>query len=147
MGNRILVVEDDYDDLNLTVLALERAGLGENVQVARDGQQAAEILGLCASSTSRQMPDLVLLDLKMPIMDGPTLLRLIRENSTTKDLKVLILANRPHIPLVDAADLLEQEKFVMKPTGYREYLQAVGDATRAALNIAVEPSPPTSSTN
>src|SRR3974390_264909 len=87
----ILLVEDDPDDLDLALRALNEAHVGNQIQIARDGEEALDFL-LCRGRNSerdgRQQPKLVLLDLKLPKVDGLEVLKQIKLNEPTKAVPV-----------------------------------------------------------
>ena len=92
----ILLVEDNADDEALTLRALTRNNIGNEVVVARDGEEALEWLectGRYQSRDPRSQPALVLLDLKLPKVDGLEVLRRIRENVETRLVPVVILTS------------------------------------------------------
>src|SRR5919108_1425953 len=92
----ILLVEDNADDEALTLRALTRNNIGNEVVVARDGEEALHWLfctGPYQTRDPRQQPALVLLDLKLPKLDGLEVLRRIREHAETRLVPVVILTS------------------------------------------------------
>ena len=92
----ILLVEDDPDDQVLTLRALKKNGIGNRVVVARDGAEALDYLFGTGRHTDRATyaaPRLVLLDPKLPKIDGPEVLRRLRADERTRYLTVVILAS------------------------------------------------------
>jgi two-component system, response regulator len=92
----ILLIEDNTDDEALTLRALTRNNIGNDVVVARDGEEALEWLfgaGRFSGRDIREQPALVLLDLKLPKIDGLEVLRRIRENPDTRLIPVVILTS------------------------------------------------------
>src|SRR5215210_8009080 len=90
----ILLVEDDPDDETLTVEALRRSNLQNELCVVRDGADALDFLnarGKYADRVGQPHPALVLLDLALPKIDGMTVLREIRSASATRDIPVVVL--------------------------------------------------------
>ena len=90
----ILLVEDNPDDANLTIRALKKGNITNEIVVARDGTEALDYLlgtGAYKDRDTSTMPVVVLLDLKMPRVDGLETLRHIRSNKITKVLPVVIL--------------------------------------------------------
>jgi CheY-like chemotaxis protein len=85
---RLLLVEDDRDDEFLAKVALKRVGL-ENVTVAHDGKMAVDML----FGSNRLNPDMILLDLRLPKIDGLQVLQKIREDASTKNIPVLIMTS------------------------------------------------------
>ena len=123
----VLLVDDNEDDLFLTERALKKANVANNIVLARDGVEAIDYLfgtGKYAGRDLREMPVVVLLDLKMPRVDGFEVLKRIRANPRTKFLPVVILT----------ASKEESDKhkgyeggcnaFVTKPVDFDEFAQA-----------------------
>ena len=91
---RILLVEDNRDDVELTLRAFKKHNLANDITVARDGEEALDILFQRGKQSSGgQIPDLILLDLKLPKMDGLEVLREVRNNPRTKLIPVVILTS------------------------------------------------------
>jgi two-component system response regulator len=96
---RILLVEDDARDLELTLDALRRRDLGRDIRVARGGQEALDFLfgrGLFHNRRRHPLPDLVLLDLNMPAVDGYKVLRLMRQCEELRRIPVIVLGMSEH---------------------------------------------------
>jgi CheY-like chemotaxis protein len=91
--NRILLVEDNDDDVELTLIAFKRNNLANEVVVVRDGQSALEYLHGSPTRRAERLPVVVLLDLKLPKYDGVEVLRRIREHPATSILPVVILTS------------------------------------------------------
>jgi two-component system, response regulator len=125
----ILLVEDNPDDEKLTLLALEKSKILNEVVVARDGEEALEFLlgsGPESSAARQVLPGLVLLDLKLPKVDGLEVLERIRANERTRLVPVVILTSSK-----EDKDLLESyslgcNSYVRKPVDFAMFV----DATR-----------------
>jgi two-component system, response regulator len=119
----ILLVEDNEDDVELTLLAFDKAGLANRIEVARDGVEALERL-FGPSPTPREPPALVLLDLQLPRVDGLEVLRRIRAEPTTRIVPVVILtSSREDRDLVDSYSL-GANSFVRKPVDFSQFQDA-----------------------
>jgi two-component system response regulator len=124
----ILLVEDDPDDEALTLRALRRGGLQHTLVVARDGVEALDYLfrtGRYAGRDLEVMPLVVLLDLKLPRLDGLEVLRRIRAEERTRLLPVVILTSSD-----EERDRLEgyrhgANSYVRKPVDYDQFAEAV----------------------
>src|ERR1700743_2974571 len=96
MAGRILLVEDNEDDVALTLRALEKNHLQNQVEIVRDGQEALDLLFRRGEYTKRPADDLaapILLDLKVPKVDGLEVLRQIRAAPSTQYLPVVVLTS------------------------------------------------------
>jgi CheY-like chemotaxis protein len=124
----ILLVEDNTDDEALTLRALARNNIGNQVVVARDGEEALEWLfgeGRHTGRDAHDQPALVLLDLKLPRMGGLEVLRRLRENPATKLIPVVILTSSR-----EEDDRLKgyrngANSYVRKPIDFAHFVEAV----------------------
>ena len=124
----ILLVEDNPDDEALTLRALRKNNIANQVVVARDGVEAVDWLFGTSGATEgsrRPRPEVVLLDLKLPKLDGFEVLRLIRANETTRLLPVVVLtSSKEDRDLVDAYSG-GANSFVRKPVDFGAFVEAV----------------------
>jgi len=120
----ILLVEDNPDDELLTLRALRANNLGNYVEVARDGAQAVEYL-LGEGHASRPLPELVLLDLKLPKMDGLEVLQRVRANGRTRRLPVVVLTSSREEQDIISSYELGANSYVRKPVDFEQFLEAV----------------------
>lgn len=125
----ILLVEDNPNDLELTLTALANTGLANDVVVTRDGAEARDYLYRQGAYESRApgLPTVVLLDLKLPKIDGLELLKLIRENRETSNLPVVILTSSREEKDVTAGYELGSNAYVVKPVAFAEFFKAIQD--------------------
>lgn len=120
----ILLVDDNADDVELTLMAFEKMMLDADIVVARDGFEALDYLfgtGRYAGRDVRELPRLVLLDLKMPKLDGISVLRRIREDERTRHVPVVVLTSS-----TEERDLSESYRnwvnsYVRKPVNFRQF--------------------------
>jgi two-component system, response regulator len=126
---QVLLVEDDPSDIELTLHAFRRSGLANPIRIARDGAEAIELL-LGADHGDRGAmpgPDLVLLDLKLPKLDGLEVLRRVRSDARTRDLPVVVLSSsKEDRALVECRDL-GVDAYVVKPVDFAK----LAECTRA----------------
>ncbi|MFW6126250.1 MAG: response regulator [Chloroflexota bacterium] len=125
---RILLVEDNEDDVLLTLRALEENHVGNQVDVVRDGVEALDFLfgrGTYADRHGADLPAVVLLDLKLPKVDGLEVLRQIRADNRTRCLPVVILtSSSEERDLVNGYEL-GANSYVRKPVNFTDFTGAV----------------------
>ena len=123
----VLLVEDNTDDVELTRIAFQKAVLANELVVARDGQEALDYLfgtGAYAGRDIRKSPCVVLLDLKLPRVDGLEVLRRIRADERTRLLPVVVLtSSREEQDLIQSYHL-GANAYVRKPVDFAEFQTA-----------------------
>lgn len=127
MAKVILLVEDNPSDEKLTVLALERCGVANQVVVARDGAEALEYLfgtGAHAGRDVSDQPTVVLLDLKLPKLEGLEVLSRIRADERTRLLPVVILTSSKEDEDVVNGYSRGANAYVRKPVDFGEFAAA-----------------------
>ena len=124
----IMLVEDNPDDEELTIRALKKANILNQVVVARDGVEALDYLfctGTHAGRDTRVMPMLVLLDLRMPKIDGLEVLRRMREDERTKLINgVVLTSSKEEVDIVRSYDLAANS-YIRKPVDFDQFTEAV----------------------
>ena len=123
----ILLVEDNPDDVELTLLAFERSKIVNDIVVATDGQEALDYLFATGHYTGRDaalLPEVVLLDLKLPKIDGLDVLRLIRSDARTRRLPVVVLTSSKEEQDIVRSYELGANSFVQKPVDFAEFIEA-----------------------
>jgi CheY-like chemotaxis protein len=125
----ILLVEDNPNDVKLTLHALRQNKLANHVHVVRDGAEALEFLfhtGAYAGRSGQTNPRVVLLDLKLPKVDGLEVLRLLRRDERTKCLPVVVLtSSREETDLVESYEL-GVNSYIVKPMDFSQFVEAMG---------------------
>ncbi len=125
----ILLVEDNPDDEALTLRAFNKNRIGNQVVVARDGVEALDYLFGNGHHNGRDlaiMPAVVLLDLKLPRIDGLEVLRRIRANERTSLLPVVILTTSKEQQDIYEGYSLGANSYIRKPVDFEKFIQAVG---------------------
>jgi CheY-like chemotaxis protein len=111
---RVLLVEDNPADVYLTELLLDRSEAAYELWVARDGDEALQELGLNGSGRARPLPDLILLDLNLPKIDGWEVLRRIKADPEAQLVPVVILSSTSSSSEVNRCYELQANAFVRK---------------------------------
>ena len=125
---RILLVEDDPKDIDLTLTALEEYKLANEVVVVRDGAEALDFIfgtGIYAGRDFNETPRVVLLDLKLPKVDGLEVLQQIRSDETLKLIPVVVLTSSHEERDMVASYKLGVNAYVVKPVNFHEFVNAV----------------------
>jgi two-component system response regulator len=123
----ILLVEDSDDDIELTLRAFEKTRLANELVVARDGEEALDFLfasGPHAGRAATRMPELVLLDLKLPGMDGHGVLSRVRADERTRRLPVVVMTSSAEPDDIERSYELGANSFVRKPVDFAEFTEA-----------------------
>jgi len=125
----ILLVEDDARDLELTLVALERSELANEVVVVRDGAQALEYLRREGEFAERPAgnPAVVLLDLKLPKVDGLEVLKAVRETPELRSLPIVMLTSSHEEGDVVRSYELGVNAYVVKPVEFKAFVSAIAD--------------------
>lgn len=122
----ILLVEDNPNDIELTLIAFEKSGVPNEIAIARDGQEAFDYLygtGPYAGRDPQPSPRVVLLDLKLPKIDGLEVLRRMRTDERTRRLPVVVLTSS-----IEESDLIRSydlgaNSFVRKPVDFVQFAE------------------------
>ena len=128
MEKIILLVEDNPDDVDLTIRAFKKNKILNEVIVARDGAEALDYLFGSGENTSRDThtwPELILLDIKLPKIDGLEVLKRLRADSRTKLLPVVILtSSNEEKDLINGYEL-GANSYIRKPVDFDQFMDAV----------------------
>jgi CheY-like chemotaxis protein len=123
----ILLVEDNPKDLELTLTALQRSRLANEVIVVRDGAEALDYLCCRGAHCARvkENPAVVLLDLKLPKVDGLEVLAEIKKDESLRHVPVVMLTSSREEPDLRKSYQLGVNAYVVKPVGFEEFVKAV----------------------
>jgi CheY-like chemotaxis protein len=138
----ILLVEDREDDVFLVRKAFEKAYIINPLQVVRDGHEAVAYLkgeGSYANRIEYPLPSLVLLDLKLPGMDGFEVLQWIRQEPSLRSLPVVVLTSSDQIRDVNAAYQLGANSFLVKPLDFQNFIDLSKAIERYWINFSKIP--------
>ncbi|MGC4095445.1 MAG: response regulator [Polyangiaceae bacterium] len=125
----ILLVEDNPDDVALTLRALKKNAISNHVVVASDGQEALDWLFCSGAHQARdpsEQPAIVLLDVKLPRIDGHEVLRAIRNDERTRLLRVVMLTTSREEQDVLESYRLGANSYIRKPVDFDEFIRVVG---------------------
>lgn len=127
-SKNILLVEDNPSDVGLTKRALEKSRIANKMVVAEDGQKALDYLFAVNPSTGRslnELPALILLDLKLPKVDGLQVLRQIRKDERTSRLAVVILTTSSEEQDIVQSYDLGANSYIRKPVDFKQFAEAI----------------------
>jgi DNA-binding response OmpR family regulator len=126
---RILMVEDDPKDVELTLTALEEYNLANEVIVARDGEEALDYLYMRGKFKDRQSdnPAVMLLDLKLPKVDGLEVLKVAKSDDRLKMIPVVVLTSSREEKDMVTSYQLGVNAYVVKPVDFHEFVNAIKD--------------------
>jgi CheY-like chemotaxis protein len=144
-AKRILLVEDNRDDEELTLRALKKNGITHEVVVARDGVQALDYLfarGVYEGRDVADLPQLVLLDLKLPKIDGLGVLKEVRADPRTRLLPVVVLTSSKEESDLSNSYSLGANSYVRKPIDFDKFNEAVKTLGLFWLLLNEQPPPP-----
>jgi CheY-like chemotaxis protein len=124
----ILLVEDNPDDVALTLRALRNANLANHIEVARDGAEALDFIfceGAHSGRNAENGPKVILLDLKLPKVDGLDVLRRLKADPRTKSIPTVVLTSSKEQNDVVASYNLGVNSYIVKPVNFDTFVVAV----------------------
>ena len=124
----ILLVEDNQDDLEMTLRALRKVNLANRIQIARDGVEAVEFIfgeGAHAGRNVENGPKVILLDLKLPRIDGMEVLKRVKTDPRTKMIPVVVLTSSKEQRDVVESYHLGVNSYIVKPVNFERFAAAV----------------------
>src|SRR4051795_5643750 len=125
----ILLVEDNPNDVELALHSLKQHNLANRVQVARDGAEALDFIfgtGPYAGRRLHDGPMVVLLDLKLPLVDGLEVLRRVKSDPQTRALPVVVLTSSREERDVVESYQLGVNSYIVKPVDFEQFMQSIG---------------------
>ncbi|MES2133504.1 MAG: response regulator [Bacteroidota bacterium] len=126
----ILLVEDNPNDAEMTIRALRKNHLANRIIHLKNGAEALDFIygkGEYEGRDVRAMPKVVLLDLKMPKVDGIEVLRTMKSNELTKTIPVVVLTSSKEDPDVKTCYELGVNSYIVKPVGFENFLKAISE--------------------
>ncbi len=124
----ILLVEDNPNDVELTLHALRKHNIANNVHVVRDGEEALDFIfctGAYAARNITERPKVILLDLKLPKVDGHEVLRKIKADPLTRTIPVIVLTSSREDRDVVESYRLGVNSYIRKPVDFEQFTEAV----------------------
>ena len=126
----ILLVEDNINDAELTMRALRKNHVANKITHLKDGAEALDFLfceGAYSDRNINHKPRAILLDLKMPKVDGIEVLRRVKSDERTRSIPVVVLTSSKEDPDVKACYELGVNSYIVKPVGFENFTQAIGE--------------------
>jgi two-component system response regulator len=127
---QILLVEDNQTDAELTLRALKQHNLANNLHWAKDGAEALDFIfarGTFAEKDVNSMPKVILLDLRLPKVDGLEVLKQLKSNEKTRMIPVVVLTSSKEERDIVESYKLGVNSFITKPVAFEEFLKAVSE--------------------
>ena len=123
-STEILLVEDNEADIELTMHALRGENLANDIHIARDGEEALQYIAECQRADDpkrKPLPKLILLDLKLPKVDGVEVLRAVKSNPLTRMIPVVVLTSSKEDPDLVNCYQLGVNSYLQKPVHFEEF--------------------------
>jgi two-component system, response regulator len=124
----ILLVEDNPDDITLTLHAFKEHNLANHIHVARDGAEALGFIfanGAYSGRDTSAKPKVILLDVRLPKVDGLEVLRRIKSDENTRSIPVIIVTSSREAPDIQEAYHLGANSYIVKPVDFTAFIEAV----------------------
>lgn len=121
----ILLVEDNEGDILLTIDAFEESRINSKISIARNGQEALDFLFKNGNFKNSEKPDLILLDINMPILNGHEVLEKIKKDSILKKIPVIMLTTSSNQNDIDKAYENHVNSYITKPIEISDFLEAI----------------------
>jgi CheY-like chemotaxis protein len=128
-GTKVLLVEDNQEDAVLTLRALKKNNIENKVYVVRDGREALDFLFCTNKFTKRDphdLPQLMLLDIQLPTINGLEVLRRVRADDRTRGLPVVILSSSNEEQVIVESYESGANSYMSKPTDFTQFIESVG---------------------
>src|ERR1700733_9060205 len=126
----VLLVEDNIHDAEMTIRALRKVNLSNNLVHVKDGEEALDFIfarGKFAGRETEQLPKVILLDIKMPKVDGIEVLRQLKAQETSKTIPIVIMTSSKEEQDVIRSYQLGVNSYVVKPVDFEGFAKAVGE--------------------
>jgi CheY-like chemotaxis protein len=137
---QILLVEDNEGDIVLTIHALEECKIISTINVVKNGQEALDFLFQRGKYTQVEKPDLILLDINIPIFSGHEVLKQVKEDDTLKSIPIIMLTTSSSQKDIDQAYEYHANSYVTKPLEMEGFLNAISQIGEFWLQLSKLPS-------
>lgn len=135
----ILLAEDDDNDVRITRRAIKKGGLSATISVARDGQEALDMLFRRAPHQDAETPDLVLLDINLPKINGVEVLRTLKQDEVLQAVPVLMLTTSARQEDVTTAYALGANTYICKPIRFARFVEVIRSVSTYWSRVARVP--------
>jgi two-component system response regulator len=138
----MLIVEDSAEDLELALRAFRKANVSTRIEVARDGQEALDFLfctGPHADRSLADVPGIVVLDLKLPRVDGLEVLKRLREDERTRQIPTVVLSSSNQAADIERSYKLGVNSYVVKPVSFDAFSSALQELGHYWLGLNQRP--------
>lgn len=135
MNTDILLVEDNPSDAELTLRALRKSGVSNKITHLKDGKQLLDYLFGFGRESAGKLPFLILLDIKMPKIDGLEALVRIRQEEDTKLIPVIVFGSSEDHPDIQKAMTLGANSFIIKPLEISSFMKAIESLDQSWLSF------------
>ncbi|WP_235954816.1 response regulator [Cyclobacterium salsum] len=135
----ILLIEDNEGDILLTLDAFEECKLGTQVSVARNGQEALDFLNKKGAFTDVERPDLILLDINIPIYNGHEVLEEIKRDRSLRKIPVIMLTTSSNENDIERAYKSHCNSYIQKPLNMDDFLKVIQKIEEFWLQLSVLP--------
>lgn len=141
MNKIILLVEDNPSDIELTKRALSKSRIANELVVKEDGKEALDYVLNDCFTIGGQLPALILLDLKLPKVDGLTVLKTLRSDDRTRRIPIVILITSSEKLDINSSYDLGANSYIRKPVDFNQFVEAVNSL--GLYWLVVNEAPPT----
>lgn len=126
----ILLIEDNPSDIKLTLKALQKHSLANRVTVLKDGAEALDFIyaeGKYTDRDNKELPKVIFLDLKLPLIDGIEVLKKLKSEDSTKKIPVVVLTSSKESKDIDMCYKLGVNSYIVKPLDFEKFFESVSN--------------------
>ena len=137
----ILLVEDNFDDILITKRAMAKGRISNKLYIVHDGEEALDFFRKQGKYKDAPTPTLVLLDLKMPKLDGFGVLKVVKSDENLKSIPIIVLTSSERDKDIDLAYKLGANNYIMKPVNFDSFIKTIISIKYYWLTISKVPAP------